>query len=213
MTVRQVESPRAWRKLRAMAGIGVERSRGCVRLVKKAIFSSSRAKGLKNHRTRQKLLFVLHWLVSLRGSPEAIGRGVAIGFFVAFTPTIGLQVIAAAFLSTLFNANRLAALLPVWITNPATMPFVFTFTYWVGRFFWPGPPVSEVTRVLYRTVRKLATLDFWEIYDQFVVFTAFSRNIFIPLIIGGVLVGATTGTLAYFLTVTTLRRYHRGRSK
>jgi uncharacterized protein (DUF2062 family) len=89
----------------------------------------------------------------------------------------------------------------VWITNPATIPFVFAFTYWVGRFFWSGPPVSEVTRVLYRTVRKLGTLDFWEIYDQFMVFAAFSRNIFIPLIIGGALVGATAGILAYFFSV------------
>ena len=199
--------------MRVMAKIGVEGSRPCIRLVQKAIFSNARARALRNHRTRQKLLLVLHWLVSLRGSPEAIARGVAIEFFVAFTPTIGFQLIAAAFLSTLFNANRLAAVLPVWITNPATMPFVFAFTYWVGRFFWPGPPVSEVTRVLYRTVRKLGTLDFWEICDQFVVFTAFSRDIFIPLIIGGILVGATTGTVAYFLSVTTLRRYHRERSK
>lgn len=166
---------------------------------------------MRSHRTRRKLLFVLRWLISLRGSPEAIGRGVAIGFFVAFTPTVGFQLIAAVFLSTLLNANRLAAVLPVWITNPATIPFVFTFTYWVGRFFWPGPPVSEVTRILYRTVRKLGTLDFWEIYDQFVIFAAFSRNIFIPLIIGGALVGSTAGILAYFSSVTFLRRYRRGR--
>ena len=135
----------------------------------------------------------------------------AIGFFVAFTPTIGFQLIVAVFLSTLLNANRLAAVLPVWITNPATIPFVFAFTYWVGRFFWPGPPVSEAARVLYRTVRKLGTLDFWEIYDQLMLFAAFSRDILIPLVIGGLLVGATTAILSYFSTVTLLRRYRRGR--
>ena len=63
---------------------------------------------------------ILRSVVRLRGSPRAIAGGLAIGVFVAFMPTRGFQMLFAAFLATLFGANRPAAVLPVWITNPAT---------------------------------------------------------------------------------------------
>jgi hypothetical protein len=102
---------------------------------------------------------VMHWLVGLRGSPEAIARGLAIGLFVAFTPTIGVQLILAAALATLLGASRAAALVPVWITNPVTIPPIYGFTYMVGSWFFPGPPANRMAEVLSGLGARLRKLE------------------------------------------------------
>jgi uncharacterized protein len=149
---------------------------------------------------------LMHWLVGLRGSPEAIARGIAIGLFVAFTPTIGLQLILAAALATLLGASRAAAIVPVWITNPVTIPPIYGFTYMVGSWFFPGPPANRMAEVLSGLVTRLRKLEFWDIIDQVRAVMALGRDIFIPLWIGGVVVGLTVALVVYFPAVVVVRR-------
>lgn len=158
-------------------------------------------------RSRSRLRRAILWLVSLRGSPRAIGLGAASGMFVAFTPTYGVQLFLAPLVATLIGGNRPASLGPVWITNPVTLPPCYAFTYWVGTMFWSGPPVSEVYQMLVKTVGQLTTLDFWKIMDQFTLFFRMLGEIMIPLIIGGVLVGLMFGALTYVMTVEMIRRW------
>ena len=142
----------------------------------------------KNRRQRgSKLRRTTRWLVALRGSPEAIAGGVAIGMFVAFTPTIGFQMVIAAFLATLLRANRPVAVAMVWLTNPFTAPPVFIATYWVGTFFRSGPPIAEVYALLSDVMQKISCYDYWALHDQFTTFLAVGWQIFIPLLIGGLL--------------------------
>ena len=143
--------------------------------------------------------------MKLRGSPEAIALGLAIGVFVAFTPTVGFQMVIATFLATVFNANRAAGAAAVWITNPATIPPIYAVTYWLGSFIWPGPPVERVYGIMADTVRKLARRDVWEMYGQLKLFVSLGRSIFVPLLIGGVLVGLAAGSLLYVLTLRIVR--------
>ena len=49
---------------------------------------------------------VIKWLVRLRRSPRAIAGGFALGTFVAFTPTMGIQFVIVFFLATILNLNR-----------------------------------------------------------------------------------------------------------
>src|SRR5210317_1671828 len=109
---------------------------------------------------------VFRWLVRHRGSPQAISGGFSLGLFIAFTPTIGVQIVLAFFMATVLNLNRPAAVLAVWITNPVTIPFIFTFNYWIGGFIWPGPSFPFVSRRLFELASQLTTLDFWAITDQ-----------------------------------------------
>jgi uncharacterized protein (DUF2062 family) len=68
---------------------------------------------------REGLRRFLRWLVLLRGSPEALGRGMAIGTVVAFTPTLGIQIPLALFLTTIANANRPISIVPVMCQKSA----------------------------------------------------------------------------------------------
>ncbi len=124
---------------------------------------------------------VLKWLFTLRGSSKAIAGGLSLGMFIAFTPTIGFQVILAALFATIFNLNRPAAILTVWITNPVTIPVIFTFNYWVGIMIFPGPPVSDVASRLLEFVKQMASFDIWQVLDQFTAFMHLGKEVLIPL--------------------------------
>ena len=99
---------------------------------------------------------VLRWVIKLRSSPRAIAGGLALGTFIAFTPTVGVQLILAFVAATFFNMNRPAAMIPVWITNPVTVAPIYTFNYWLGATVWGGPPLSEVSGLFIDIGRTLA---------------------------------------------------------
>jgi hypothetical protein len=77
-------------------------------------------------------------VVYSRSSTHSIAAGVALGVLVAFTPTMGFQMIIAAALATVFGFSRLAAILPVWITNPFTMVPIYCSCYLTGSRILPG---------------------------------------------------------------------------
>ena len=145
------------------------------------------------------------WLVRLRKSPRAVAGGFALGVFVAFTPTIGFQIVLAIFLATVLSLNRPAALLTVWITNVATMAPIYTFNYWVGSLFWPGPPVAEVYSTFIAIGAQLVKLDFWEFGRQFETMLGLSSALAIPLFIGSVIVGLLGAALTYLTAMAVIR--------
>ena len=146
----------------------------------------------------------MRWLWRLRGSPEAIGRGVAVGLLVAFTPTIGFQTLLALGAASLVNANRPAALVPTWLTNPLTAAPVYGFTYSLGSVFWPGPAPATVAAAMINAARELESLDFLELRAQLDIFLALGRDVFIAMWIGGLIVGGIAALIAYPITVRTI---------
>src|SRR6056297_1739014 len=81
---------------------------------------------------RQTKLNLLRF-IRLRGSPEEIAKGFALGIFIGMTPTFGIQMPLAFFFAWILRENKLAALVGVWITNPLTAPFIYASEYEIGR--------------------------------------------------------------------------------
>lgn len=161
---------------------------------------------------------VLRWLIRLRGSPQAIAGGFSLGLFIAFTPTIGLQIVLAFFLATALNVNRPAAVLAVWITNPITIPAIFSINYWLGSLIWEGPSVPVVSRRLFELASQLTTLDLWAITDQLSAVAELGMDIIIPLVLGSIIAGTLSSILSYFILLRLLnflvaRRAKRKRMK
>lgn len=156
---------------------------------------------------------LIKWLVRLRRTPKAIAGGFALGTFVAFTPTIGVQFAIAIFLATVFNLNRPASLVTIWITNVATMAPIYTFNYWVGSLVWPGPSVAAVYQSFMELTVRLMSLDLWHILDQFMMLLGLGREIIVPLVIGSVLVGAVAAAIVYALSLGALRFIVRRRGE
>jgi uncharacterized protein (DUF2062 family) len=167
----------------------------------------------KQRTVSRRLRQFLNWLVRLRGSPQAIARGVAIGMIVSFTPTIGFQTLIALGVATLMNANRPVSIVPTWLTNPITIPPVYAFTYYLGSFFWPGPEPASVTRAMGAAAKDLESLDLLALRAQIGVFLDLGTDVFIAMWIGGLIVGTVAAAITYPLTFRTVVRLRKRRRR
>ena len=160
---------------------------------------------IKNKRNRLlRLRPVLRWVLKLRSSPRAIAGGLGLGMFIAFTPTVGIQIILAIIAATLCNVNRPAAIAPVWITNPVTVAPVYTFNYWLGTFIWPGPPLAEVKELFVNLGNSLTHLQFWDMQEAVLAVLHMGLEILIPLLIGSTLIGVVLGIATYIISLKLL---------
>ncbi len=156
---------------------------------------------------------VLRWVIKLRSSPRAIAGGLALGTFIAFTPTVGVQLVLAFVAATIFNMNRPAAMIPVWITNPITVAPIYTFCYWLGATVWGGPPLSKVSGLFIDIGRTLGRLEFWNIKEQFFAVLQMGKEILIPLLIGSITIGVVSGFLVYIFSLKLLSIFFSRRSQ
>lgn len=156
---------------------------------------------------------ILRWLLKLRSSPRSVAGGFALGTFLAFTPTVGVQLVLALLLATLCNLNRPAAAIPVWITNPVTIPPLFTFNYWVGCQFWSGPSVTMVYGEFMSLAKQLASLDLFSMREQFMSIMRLGWDIIVPLLIGSLLVGAAAAGAVYYLALRLMVLLSRRRQR
>jgi len=131
---------------------------------------------------RQVKLMVVRF-VRLRGLPEEIAKGVALGIFIGMTPTFGFQMAIALFFAFLLRENRLAAILGVWITNPVTAPIIYAIEYEMGRILLAMPRVSLPKELTWKAYADLG----WDLL--------------FPMWVGGTIAGIILGALSYFITL------------
>lgn len=157
-------------------------------------------------------------------SPERIARGVAVGLFVAWTPLLGLHILLSILLSTIFKANKIAALLFVWISNAATLVVIYYPGYFLGRtivslFGIQRSYSVEQVKGFFAEIANPKSLlsgvfsaDFWKNFCHFFM------EIGLELTIGGCLLGLLIATLGYFVSYKVIvwhrvrkphRRYRR----
>jgi uncharacterized protein (DUF2062 family) len=139
-------------------------------------------------------------LIAQRATPHSIALGTSIGVFIALLPLMGIQMILGALVATPVKANRLAAMLPAWITNPATAVPIYYFCYRVGAWFMPARAGEARHQFagLRRAITESAQYSFWESVRQF--FGALGRlsgDVFWPFILGCAVVGLVGAIATY----------------
>ena len=72
-------------------------------------------------------------LILLKDEPKKISLGYALGIFMGTTPFIGLKLLIAVFIASLFNWNKIATCLGVMLINPLTGPFFHGIAYVLGK--------------------------------------------------------------------------------
>ena len=88
------------------------------------------------------------WRFTRRSVPRGVALGVLVGIIVPFA-----QIILAAMLSLTVRANVPVAAVTTFITNPFTTPFIWAFSYQVGRWILHidamivGGPVDRLMQV------------------------------------------------------------------
>lgn len=144
-------------------------------------------------------------LLHLDDSAHRIALGVAIGTFVAVTPTWGIQMILVVGLAWLCRANKVAGVPMVWVTNPATNVPIYSFCYAIGRALVGGPGWDEVKH-------RMA-----ELFDASLGWGPLVRSwadlmwhAAAPLWVGTCVVGAVAGAIMYVIMYY-LIAFHRRR--
>ncbi len=130
-------------------------------------------------------------LRELRGKPHEISLGMAIGVFIAITPTIPFHTVLAVFLAALLRGSKLAAALGVWLSNPLTIPLFYYGSYQLGRFVLRLPELALPPDYSVLSMVRL------------------SGRVTVAMLHGGVLLGILPAVAVYFLTYgfTSSRRF------
>jgi uncharacterized protein (DUF2062 family) len=130
---------------------------------------------------------------SLQGDPHYVAMGMAVGVFVAFTPTIPFHTILTIALAFALKGSKPAALIGSWLNNPLTFPVFYYGSYKLGVFML-GRHIPLPLK-----------------YDNIKGLMAYGWDVMFAMIAGGALLGILPALGAYFLTFHMFRkiRTHR----
>ena len=84
---------------------------------------------------RQFRLRIQQWknrVKNFQGDPHFVAMGMAIGVFVAATPSMPFQTAIAVALAFILRSSKAAAAIAVWLSNPITFPVFYLASYKVG---------------------------------------------------------------------------------
>ncbi|MCK5807457.1 DUF2062 domain-containing protein [bacterium] len=159
-------------------------------------------KGQLSHRWQQ--------LLHQKASPHSIAYGLALGIFIGFLPIMGVQMAVVLFFSLIFRgANKPAAVVGVWISNPLTVLPIYAFNYLVGILLYP------VAVPLTYDAMKEALFHIFELHGpwaQTVAFLSLGADIFIPMFLGGGVIGVVAMIPTYYFTKRAIKRIRRKRN-
>ncbi len=149
--------------------------------------------------------------------PHALALGLAIGVFVAMTPTIGAQMVIAAAIAASFRANKILAMAAVWISNPVTMVQIYYVNWRIGQYFvetgigveGESAVQAQITKIIER-IGGMSNL-FFNLLDK-AVWTEELRlgwALGIELWIGSFLVGLVCALPSYLIARWIITAYRR----
>lgn len=131
-------------------------------------------------------------LFSLNGEPRYVAKGFALGSFIGMMPIPGFQMLVSLFIATIIKAHKTAAVIGVFNTNILTGVFIFAFNYWLGKKLLGISPSFAMPDKI--------SLDF--------IYTILSAgsDVFISLLVGGMITGTVSWFIAYYLVLFVFKR-------
>lgn len=162
-------------------------------------------------RWRQRFWTGARRVLQLDDAPESLALGIALGLFIAFTPTVGIQMLLVLVIHTICRANRLAGIAMVWISNPITLVPIYWGDYQVGRVILGREPIA------YQEFARLFQFESKGFIEQFQEFLRHLGPVFadvaIPLFTGGAIVGLLLALPSYPLTLWLVRHERAGQER
>ncbi len=118
---------------------------------------------------------------NFRGDPHFVAMGMAIGVFVAATPSIPFQTVIAVALAFILRSSKAAAAIGVWLSNPITFPIFYLASYKMGALLFgisvaydPGGEAVDILKLGAEVTIAAAT--------------------------GGIIIGLCLAVVTYFIT-------------
>lgn len=145
----------------------------------------------------------------MRGTSQAIARGLASGVFAGWFPLFGLQTIIGVALAAIFRGNKIMAAAGTWVSNPFTYVPIYYFNFRIGEWLLElvGISVQMPNKQDFQTVIAAAG---WQAFQQFV---ALGAGFIGTLFLGCFTVGILSAIGAYFLGFALIQRIRQRRSE
>lgn len=119
---------------------------------------------------------------SIQGDPHYVAMGMAVGVFVAVTPTIPFHTTIALLMAFTFKASKPAAVIGVWFSNPLTIPPIYYGSYKLGMLMLGRNDGLDPS-----------VLSLQELFKH-------GMDVTIAMIIGGAILGIGPAIASYFVT-------------
>ena len=152
--------------------------------------------------------FVVYRILHVDDTPHRIALGVAVGVFVAWTPTHGLQMILIVAIAALLRANKLVGVPMAWLSDPVKVP-VTLLCYWLGcrmlRMRGNGAKIVQAMREAWTGEHGF--------FGRVVCFFHAMQDAFLPWLVGSIVIGLVTGAAAYLLTYRAVVGVRRRRAR
>lgn len=152
-------------------------------------------------------------LLQLDDTPESIALGAAVGMFIAWTPTVGIQMVVVILLALVIPMNRLAALIVIYISNPLTMIPMYYLEYLIGLQILGDQGMNyDEFLVFFNEILEIANREtFWTATKVFL--EQLGYPVLKALIVGGTILGIVTAIPTYPLTLKWVKGYRESRRK
>lgn len=132
--------------------------------------------------------------MGLDDPPDKLALAVAIGVFVAFTPTIGLHTISCLFLAWIFGVSKPVTLFAAFVNNPWTIVPLYGLCLWFGIKITGAE--TAVPSIAWRELSFSNALFYLKPYLW-------------PLIAGTLTTGIIAAIISYFLFYWAVTRYRK----
>lgn len=140
----------------------------------------------------------LYWrLILMRGKPEYLARGLAVGVFAGCFPFLGLQTLLGVSLAVIFRGHKVLAAAGTWVSNPFTYVPIYLFNYKVGRWLLGSADQTLDLENLQ------STQEIFELGAEFAI----------TLLTGCFVIGFLSAILSYVGSVRLIRRWRQERSQ
>ena len=134
-------------------------------------------------------------ILRAQGTPTSLARGAALGTWLTFTPTVGIQMFLAALVALPLRANLPVALALIWLSNPLTIIPLYYAYYWVGTLLLALPARSyrELAQTFASLFRSLEKGGFLE------SLRSLGSEVLWPVIVGSLVIAADTILLTLYV--------------
>ena len=162
--------------------------------------------------------YVNHRVRRLPDTPQKISRGIWARVLICFTPLFGLHFVFAAIIARLLRGNILAALMATFFGNPLTFPAIGYLSISLGSWMLGLPPgrndhlgqkFADASYDLWNNIVAIFTPD----RINWRGLQVFYDDVFFPYLVGGIVPGLITATIAYYLSVPVIGAYQKRRKK
>ncbi|MCA9531331.1 MAG: DUF2062 domain-containing protein [Myxococcales bacterium] len=161
---------------------------------------------------------VVHRILGVDDTPHRIAWGVFIGTVIAWTPTLGFQMMLYFACATLLRANKISGMPILFISNPFTAVPVYYFAYRVGSVVLHGRSAdtavarAQIAERLRQAAEVAGTTHWWQALGHEAFWATVGHTMLalgVELWLGSFVIGFAMGAPLYFVTRWGVRLFRR----